>query len=94
MKNNQSLYRDFSLKPPFLSTKDIFCFRIDRTIDPYRRISLDKIKFKPKNAKCHMPVTLRISPINKTAAEIRFWCNDKFIDVQRAKINDLKSVHF
>jgi hypothetical protein len=94
LKEKQSLFREFSIKPPFKSTQDIFCIRIDRTIDGYRRISLDNIKFKPKNAKCYESVTLRISPIDKIAAEVRFWCNDELIDIQRAKIKDLKSVHF
>lgn len=94
IKEKKSLFREFSLKPPFKSTKDIFCFRVGRIIDAYRRISLDNFKFSPKNAVPHENVTLRISPINKVAAEVRFWCNDNLIDVQRAKIKDLKSVHF
>lgn len=94
LKDNRSLFREFSVNPPFKSTRDIFCLRIDRIIDSYRRVSLDNIKFKPKNAVPHTPVNLRIAPLNKTAAEIRFWCNDNLIDVQKTKISNLKSVHF
>jgi len=94
LKENKSLFRDFYIKPPFKSTKDIFCLRVDRTINAYRKISLDNIKFQPRNAVPHENVTLRISPISNAAAEVRFWCNNKLIDVQRAKIKDFKSVHF
>lgn len=91
---NKNLFREFSVEPPFKSTRDIFCFRVDRRIDSYRRVSLDNMKFEPRNAVPHERVKLRIAPINKTAAEIRFWCNKELIDVQKTKISNLKSVHF
>ena len=93
-REHNSLFREFSVIPPFKSTRDIFCFRVDRTIDSYRRVSLDTIKFEPRNAVPHSGVQLRIAPINKTVAEIRFWCEDELIDVQKTKISNLKSVHF
>jgi len=94
LKEKKSFFKEFSIKPPFKSTKDIFCIRIDRKINAYRKISLDNIIFTPKNAIPHKNVTLRISPINKTVAELRFWSDNKLIDVQRSKIKNLKSVHF
>lgn len=39
-------------------------------------------------------IKLRIYPLNNTICEIRFWCNDKLIDVQKAKNSDLNVVHF
>jgi len=93
-RENKNLFREFSVEPPFKSTKDIFCFRVDRMIDSYRRVSLDNIKFEPRNAVPHKRVKLRIAPINKAAAEIRFWCDKELIDVQKTKISNLKSVHF
>src|SRR4030042_101890 len=41
LKEDRSLFRTFQIKPPYQSTKDIFCLRIDRTIDSYRRISIN-----------------------------------------------------
>src|SRR4030043_1258098 len=43
LKQRQSLFREFTIKPPYQSVKDIFCLRMDRTIDPYRRISINNL---------------------------------------------------
>ena len=41
LKEKQSLFREFKIKPPYKSVKDIFCLRLDRTVDAYRRVSLN-----------------------------------------------------
>jgi len=89
LKTN-SLFREFKLPAPFVSTKDIFCLRVERTIDAYRRVSLNNLKFNVKNAMPSTPVTLRIYPLNNTVSEVRFWCKDKLVDVQKAKTADLR----
>lgn len=38
-----SLFREFQVRPPFQFVKDIFCLQIERTIDPYRRISINNL---------------------------------------------------
>jgi len=74
--------------------KDIFCLRIERTIDSYRKISLNNLQLKVNNAVTRKRVTLRIYPLNKDISEVRFWCENNLIDVQRVKNSDLKGVHF
>jgi hypothetical protein len=93
LKERQSLFREFTIRPPFQSMKDIFCLRMDRTVDPYRKISLSNLQFKV-HADPRKQVNLRIYPLNKDISEIRFWCEDKLIDVQRIKNSDLKGVQF
>jgi hypothetical protein len=39
-------------------------------------------------------VTIRIYPLNHDLFELRFWCRDTLIDVQRLKANALGGVHF
>jgi hypothetical protein len=94
LKENQSLFREFTIKPPYQSVKDIFCLRMDRTIDPYRRISINNLLLKVNHATPGKTVNLRIYPSTNEISEIRFWCEDKLIDVQRIKNTDLKGVHF
>ena len=89
-----SLFRDFCIKPPFISTKDIFCLRIDRISDAYRKISIDNIHLKVNNLDPHQHVNLRIYPLNSVYSEVRFWANDKLLDVQKLKNDVFKSVHF
>ena len=94
LKEKGSLFREFTVRPPFQSVKDIFCLRINRTIDPYRKISINNLKLKVNNATPQKIVTLRIYPLNNDISEVRFWCDDTLIDVQRVKNSDLRVVHF
>jgi len=94
LKEKQSLFREFTIKPPYQSVKDIFCLRMDRTIDPYRRISINNLQLKLNHATPGKTVNLRIYPSTIEVSEIRFWCEEKLIDVQRIKNTDLKGVHF
>jgi hypothetical protein len=94
LKEKRSLFREFRVRLPFQSVKDIFCLRINRTIDPYRRISINNLQLKVNNATPRKIVTLRIYPFSNDISEVRFWCDDNLIDVQRVKNSDLKVVHF
>jgi hypothetical protein len=67
---------------------------MDRTIDPYRRISIHNLQLKVNHATPGKTVNLRIYPSTLEVSEIRFWCEGKLIDVQRIKNTDLKGVHF
>jgi len=94
LKEKQSLFRAFQIKPPYQSVKDIFCFRMDRTIDPYRRISINNLQLRVNHATPGKTVNLRIYPSTLEVSELRFWCEAKLIDVQRVKTSDLKGMHF
>jgi len=93
LKEKRSLFREFKIPPPFESPKHIFCLRMHRTVDPYRRISISSVLFKV-HADPRKQVNLRIYPLNDELAEIRFWCEGKLIDVQKVKSSDFKGVHF
>jgi len=94
LNEKQSLFREFSIRPPFQSVKDIFCLRMKRTVDSYRRISINNLQLKLNHATPRKEVNLRLYPLNKDVSEIRFWCDDKLIDIQKIKNSDLKGVHF
>ena len=93
LKETQSLFREFKIRPPFESPKDIFCLRIDRTVDPYRNVSISNLQFKV-HADPRKQINLRLYPLNDEITEIRFWCEGKLINIQKVKISDLKGVHF
>ncbi len=94
LKEKRSLFRSFQIKPPYQSSKDIFCLRMDRTIDSYRRISINNLLLKVNHATPGKTVNLRIYPSTIEVSEIRFWCEGKLIDTQRVKNSDLKGMHF
>ncbi len=95
VNNNKTLFRRFNIRPPYLSHKDIFCLREERTVDAYRKISIDSLQLRIQNAPIGEKIQLRIYPDTKTRlAEIRCWHNGKLIDAINVKLSDLKSVHF
>jgi hypothetical protein len=93
LKERKSLFREFKIRPPFQSVKDIFCLRMDRTVDSYRQISISPLQFKV-HADPQKEVNLRIHPLNDEIAEIRFWSEGKLIDVQKVKTSELKAIQF
>jgi len=94
LQAKQSLFRPFALPPPFQSAKDLFCLRVERTTDAYRRVSLNTRPFSVHGVAPYQPVTLRISPRDRELAEIRFWHENRLVDVQTIKRMDLKGVPF
>ena len=95
LNEKKSLLRDFVIKPPYLSIKDIFCLHTERIINAYRKVSVDNVVLKVNNAPVGAKVNLHIYLNEKTnLADIRFWHNNKFFGCQKAKVSDLKSVHF
>lgn len=89
---NKSLFRTFTVKPPFKSVKDIFCFRINRIANTYRKISLNTLQLKANHLNPRDYVNLRIYPLNKQISEVRFWVDSELIDIQKIKNSDLKGL--
>lgn len=95
VNNNQTMFREFKLEPPFQSAKDIFCLRATRTVDSYRKISLKGLELKVPGVMPRQDVELRMVPDFKTGmVEIRFWHNGRFVGFQKIKITDLPIVQF
>jgi hypothetical protein len=91
---NHSLFREFKVPAPFLSTKDIFSLRLDRITDAYRKISINNLKLDVNHADPFKNMNIRIYPLNNLVSELRFWCSDKLLDIQKIKNSDLQGVHF
>jgi hypothetical protein len=95
LDEKKSLFREFKVPPPFESSKDIFCLRAIRSVDPYRNISFNNIKFKISGVSIRSRVHLRIVPNEETGlGEIRFWYKNKLVSVQNIKNEDINLVHF
>jgi hypothetical protein len=95
LNEKKSLFREFSIKPPYQSTKDIFCLREERTVDKYAEISFNNMRFKLPRSAIGQRVELRISPDLETGmAEIRFWWRGQLLDVQNAKNEDVNLLQF
>lgn len=93
LKEKRSLFRDFEIKPPYQSVKDIFCLRTNRTVDPYRKISINNLQLRVNGTNPRDVLNLRIYPMNNDLFEVRFWHKHDLIDIQKIKSGDLKGVH-
>jgi len=95
LNEKKSLFREFKVPPPFQSSKDIFCLRAERVVNPYRKISFNNLEFRISGVSIRETVQLRIIPDKDIGvAEIRFWYKNKLVGIQKIKNEDLKLVHF
>jgi hypothetical protein len=95
IREKRSLFRKFTIRPSFKSTKDIFCLRVDRMVNSYRKVSINKLELRVPKAPLHERIQLRISPDKESGlTKVRFWHEGKLLGIQKVKNSDLNLVHF
>ena len=94
LRIKQSLFRPFHIKPPYKNVKDIFCFRLERTANAYRKISFHSLELQLNGVNPGDVLNLRIYPLNAATSELRCWRRHTLLDVRILKNTDLKGVHF
>jgi len=91
----KSLFREFTIPKPYLSTKDIFALRDERTVNAYRKISFNKLIINITGVPIRDKVSLRIVPdLMSGMAEIRFWSKDELVGTYQVKNEDLNLPNF
>ena len=91
----KSLFREFYIPKPYLSTKDIFALRDSRTVNAYRRISFNKLVINITGVPIRDKVNLRIVPdLRSGMAEIRFWFKDELVGTYQVRNEDLNLPNF
>lgn len=94
LREKKSLFRQFLIPPPLQSVKDIFCLRAQRTVDAYCRVSINS-KFRSVNyANPGDVLTIRFYPMTGGVTELRYWRENRLLDVQRIKTSDLEGMQF
>ena len=90
VNSGRTLFRPFTIKPPFASSKDIFCLRNQRVVNGYRKITFKQAELLVPKSLPRDTVDLRIVPnVKKGLAEVRIWNRDELVSVQLAKHEDL-----
>ena len=91
IREKRTLFREFTIRPPFKSVKDIFCLRVERMVDSYRKVSINNLELKVPSAPLHERIQLRIMPDKESGlSEVRFWHRDNFLGMQ--KVKNLKAI--
>lgn len=94
LKQEKTLFRPIVVQRPFQSVKDVFCLRVERVVDSYRKISVGGVELKVPGVFPRQSVVLRLYPDLKTGmTEVRFWWKDHLTGVQQVKSSDLPIVH-
>jgi len=79
-KTGNSLFRPFALPKPYKLVKDVFCLRTTRTLDGYRRISLDRHTIQVPKVNIREDVDLHLIPDrSRNILEVRIWFQDKMV---------------
>ena len=96
LREKRSLFRKFTIRPPYKSTKDIFCLRVDRMVNFYRKISINNLELRVPSAPLHERIQLRITPDKESGlSEVRFWHKDELLlGSQKVRNSELNLVHF
>ncbi|MBM3702041.1 MAG: hypothetical protein FJW63_03440 [Actinobacteria bacterium] len=95
MEEKRSLFRQFEIPKPYISTKDIFALRAERMVNAYRKISINNFELNVFGVPIRAYTSLRIVPDKKSGlAEVRFWYDEKLVGVQKVKIEDLNIPNF
>lgn len=90
INSGKSLFKPFTIKPPFESSKDIFCLRSQRVVNGYRKITFKQAELLVPKSLPRDTVDLRIVPnVKKGLAEVRIWNKNELVSVQLAKHEDL-----
>lgn len=94
LRDKKTLFRQFQIKPPLKSVRDVFSLRMGRTVDAYRRVSINN-RFLPVNkANPDDRLCIRFCPMTGGLTELRFWRDDQLLDVQQLKTVDLAGLQF
>ena len=95
IREKRTLFREFTISPPFKSTKDIFCLRVNRMVNSYRKVCINNLELKVPSAPLHERIQLRIVPDRESGVpEVRFWYRDNFLGSQKVKNSELDLVQF
>lgn len=91
----KTMFRSFVIRPPFLTSDDIFCLRWKRTVNSYRKISIYNQEFPVHGAPIRSEVEIRVSfDMKNRLAKLRIWYKNKLVGEFLIKAEDLKKVPF
>jgi hypothetical protein len=90
-KAGNSLFRPFVLPEPYKSPKDVFCLRATRTVDGYRKISIDRHVIEVPKVDIREDADLRLVPdFAKNVLEIRIWFQGKMVHSVYLPLNEFR----
>jgi hypothetical protein len=94
-QEGNSLFRPFILPKPYTSIKDVFCVRMKREVNGYRRISLFNHEIEVPDVSLREQVEVHLIPdIGRNVLEIRIWCDNQMVHSVAYPLKSFSRVHF
>ena len=80
---------------PNQSLKDIFCLRMKRSVDSYRKISLQGLSIQLPKVPPHEEVEIHLVPNRKQqTVEVRIWWREQLVFMNLYQRLQFPKVHF
>lgn len=93
--DKRSLFTKLKIEGANQTLDDIFCLRIQRMVDSYRKVSISGFEMRVPNGNPKETVELRMTPDAKhELVKVRFWQKDTFLGEILEKIENLPIVRF
>jgi hypothetical protein len=94
-RSGPTLFRPFFVPKPFKSTKDVFCLKETRVVNPYRRLSFYQQEIPLKHVPPGEEVDLHLVPnLSREVVEIRIWWRGTMIQSVFYPFKAFPRVHF
>ncbi len=92
----KTMLRQFVIPKPFRHLNDVFCFREERVVDAYRKVSFHGMEFTISGALPRQTVEHRYAPAALDGCtEIRVWYRrQRLLDVKTVRTEQLRGVSF
>jgi len=90
-----TLFRPWVLPKPFRSAKDVFCLKVTRVVNPYRRLSFHQVEIPIRHIPPGEELDLHLVPdLSKETVEIRIWRKNTFVQSVTFPVKAFPRVHF
>ena len=90
IKTNRTLFREFKMPEPYEDINDIFCYRIERRVDGYHKVSIKNEKIRVKGVEIYEKVKIRVVPdYERGISELRIWYRGKLVDKHIIKTTEI-----
>lgn len=94
LKGKKSLFTQFKIDHADQTIDDIFCLKIQRMVDSYRKVSVGGFEMRVPNGNPKETVELRMVPAENELVKVRFWQKNIFLGEVLEKMENLPIVRF
>lgn len=95
IRDKKSLFTQFKIEMKDQTIDDIFCLKVQRMVDSYRKVSVGGFELRVPNGNPKETVELRMTPdMGKELVRVRFWQKDIFLGEILEKMENLPIVSF